>query len=147
MSMVRMTRRTLSSVFRQGFASYPREAVGVLIADRRTDPTFVDGWGRLTNVASDPIRHFEVSPAQQLALWAEFDRNDAGLIIAWHSHTQGIGTPSRDDIEKHDPALLLGLLDMTTITAPRFAVYTVDDGEIEEVDVEICAPAPVIVKD
>jgi proteasome lid subunit RPN8/RPN11 len=105
---------------------WPTEAVGVLITDRRIgQPDLIDGFGKLANVHEDPWSHFAVDPEHQLRLWADMDRNEADPVAIWHSHTSGVDVPSADDVESHDPSLLLGLLCLHNPLNPKLKLFRV----------------------
>lgn len=77
----------------------PKEACGLLFGDNGT----VLGFLATKNVAEQPLRHFEIDPADLIA--AERAMRDGGPNIAgyFHSHPSGSVSPSKTDAEMAAP--------------------------------------------
>jgi proteasome lid subunit RPN8/RPN11 len=73
--------------------AWPREACGLLFG---TDDAVLD-WQQTDNVASTPETHFEIDPAALFAALRAERAGGAALIGYWHSHPNGVATPSATD--------------------------------------------------
>lgn len=73
----------------------PREAVGLLTADRRII--------MLPNRASDPGKNFAVHKEDILSALRREEIEDVADLTLWHSHPNGGVGPSRVDIQQRLP--------------------------------------------
>ncbi len=74
-------------------AAWPHEACGLLFGegDRIAD------WQLADNVAATPETHFEIDPAVLFAALRAERAGGATLLGYWHSHPNGVASPSATD--------------------------------------------------
>ena len=78
--------------------TFPDECVGVLFSDGTTRP--------LDNAAVDRRAHFVVSARDLLAVENDAARRDLSVSGFYHSHPDGLGTPSSADAAHAPPGAL-----------------------------------------
>lgn len=97
---VRIRRTVLDAVAAHARREYPRECCGLLVGDSghvvEAVPT--------ANVADDPLRRYEVSPAEHVALIRHCRERSphgppVGVIGAYHSHPRSEAHPSPTDLD------------------------------------------------
>ncbi|WP_370385511.1 Mov34/MPN/PAD-1 family protein [Novosphingobium sp. EMRT-2] len=71
----------------------PREACGLLLGQGAHVETAMP----TANVASDPMRHFEIDPAALIAAHRHARADGAKVLGYFHSHPNGLPHPSRTD--------------------------------------------------
>ena len=74
---------------------HPRECCGLLIG---TATRIVEAVP-LENVAADPVRRYEIAPADYLTHIKRCrERGDVAVVGAYHSHPRGLPVPSPTDL-------------------------------------------------
>jgi proteasome lid subunit RPN8/RPN11 len=87
--------------------AHPQEACGLLFGKRLTSGVHVTDAREAKNVASDPLRRFELDPGEVVALHDEAARADLEVVGTWHSHPHGDPTPSTEDLAARWPGHVL----------------------------------------
>lgn len=82
----------LQELARQGA---PKEVCGLLFGDNGT----VSGFLSTENVAKDPLRHFEIDPADLIAAERAMRAGGQAICGYYHSHPSGSVSPSKTDAE------------------------------------------------
>jgi len=124
-------------------AQWPNEACALLAGRDHGDGNGGGPW-TVTKVYvvpnADPSPSFYVIDATaQLAAMNEMDDNDWDLVGIFHSHTFTEAYPSQTDVKLAepypDPAYLI--LSLADRDAPRLRAFSVRDGQVDEVELEI----------
>ena len=117
----------------------PRECCGLLIG---TDRGIIEAVAT-ANVAADPLRRYQVSPAEHFAQIRRFrepapDRATAGVIGAYHSHPRSAPRPSPTDIEEAFEDFLYIIAGPADDSAPiDLRAYRLRAGAFEEVHLTV----------
>ncbi len=61
----------------------------------------------MINISDTPRHRFAVAPDDQLSVWETIDRTGLHPLAICHSHPDAAPTPSDEDIEFHDPSLVM----------------------------------------
>jgi len=98
---MRVRRTVLDAIVAHARRESPRECCGLLVGDGNSVVEAVAA----TNVADQPLRHYEVSPVEHLALIRRCRaESTAGkpldIVGAYHSHPRSIAQPSPTDLAR-----------------------------------------------
>jgi len=98
---MRVRRTVLDAIVAHARRESPKECCGLLLGDGHTVVEAVAA----TNVASDALRQYEVSPAEHLALIKRCRAESTpeqplDIVGAYHSHPGTIAQPSPTDLER-----------------------------------------------
>jgi proteasome lid subunit RPN8/RPN11 len=97
-----IARRLLAQILADVAAAPDREVCGLLLGDVEA----ITGVQPAANVADDPARSFEVDPRVLFAALRAERAGGAKVIGHYHSHPNGIATPSAHDAEAAEPGWL-----------------------------------------
>jgi proteasome lid subunit RPN8/RPN11 len=88
-------------------AAAPIEACGLLLGRAEPDRFVLTACVPSQNIASDPVRRFEVDPAVRLRVQREARAGGEPMIGLYHSHPAGSAAPSAVDRRcLHEPGLV-----------------------------------------
>ncbi len=90
-------RSLLESVRAASEAAAPEEACGLLLGRAGSDRIMLSGCVPSRNLASDPVRRFEVDPAVRLRVQRAARSGAEPLVGVYHSHPSGTAAPSETD--------------------------------------------------
>ena len=97
---MRVQRTVLDAIVAHARRESPKECCGLLLGDGEIVVEAVAA----TNVAEDPLRQYEVCPAEHLALIkrcrAESRGKPLDIVGAYHSHPRSVAQPSPTDLER-----------------------------------------------
>ena len=115
-------------------AEYPNEACALLGGHDRTAVKVY----ALPNAEASPTFYL-VEPKAQLTAMTDMDDRGMDLVGIFHSHTFTEAYPSQTDVKLAepypDPAYLI--LSLADRDAPRLRAFSVRDGQVDEVELEI----------
>jgi len=119
---------TYTSVLSKCLEVYPNEACGI-IAGRSVDNGTMMAYA-LRNVSPTPTIRFSTDRDEQLGLWRYMDRRGDVPIIAFHSHTRegSSAEPSPDDIESHDPDMMMLIVCLSDPITPTARLWKIHSG-------------------
>ncbi|MEO7384146.1 MAG: M67 family metallopeptidase [Novosphingobium sp.] len=90
-----MTSGAIATVLEEAAKAAPNEACGLLLGRGGVIERAIS----CANVATDPLRHFEIDPAALIAAHRAARAGGPELIGYWHSHPNGHPLPSATDCE------------------------------------------------
>jgi len=98
---MRVRRAVLDAIVADARRESPRECCGLLVGDGHSVVEAV----AVANVAAEPLRHYEVSPVEHLALIKRCRAESAAgrpldIVGAYHSHPRTFAQPSPTDLER-----------------------------------------------
>jgi len=98
-----VTREVVQDLLAAAELAHPAEACGLLTGR----PGEIRGAVPATNVAADPLRHFEIDPAALVAAHKAARRGGPAVVGYYHSHPTGIAAPSATDraMAAHDGSI------------------------------------------
>jgi proteasome lid subunit RPN8/RPN11 len=93
---------------------------------------------RITNSAHSPLR-YEMDPREQLKIeFGEIYDKDLEVGIVYHSHTRSAPYPSQTDINlATHPGAIYVIVGVKDPNEPEVKGYTIRDGEVAEVKLEV----------
>ena len=102
MTRVQFTNRIAEALFTETRLAHPHECCGLMLGDVIGPITTISAILPTTNVAPDPLRHFEIDPAALIAAHRAARANitvGAGPAVVgyYHSHPTGESIPSATD--------------------------------------------------
>ena len=124
-------------------SEWPNEACALLAGHGPVDGDGDGGWTVtkvfvVPNAEPSPSFYF-IDAKAQLAAMNEMDDNDWDLVGIFHSHTFTEAYPSKTDVKLAepypDPAYLI--LSLADRDAPELRAFSVRDGQVSEVKVEV----------
>lgn len=95
--MIRLAAGIRGAIEAAARAAWPREACGLLVGEDDNGTLRVARLVPADNVASDPLRGFEIDPATRFRLHRELAGGGERLVGHWHSHPTGVAEPSATD--------------------------------------------------
>ncbi len=131
---MRIDAALLERVVEHARREYPNECCG-MIAVRDGQAVAIH---EATNVAASPLR-FEVDPREVLRVDQAFEDEGAELGAIYHSHTRSEPYPSQTDLNfaaGWGPAVEWMIVGLNADGEPTVRSYRIDDGVIEEVEVD-----------
>jgi [CysO sulfur-carrier protein]-S-L-cysteine hydrolase len=131
---VRIDAALLERVVEHARRDYPNECCG-MIAVRDGEAVAIH---EATNVAASPLR-FEVDPREVLRVDQAFEAEGAELGAIYHSHTRSEPYPSQTDLNfaaGWGPTVEWLIVGLRADGDPTVRSYRIDDGVIEEVEVD-----------
>ena len=98
---MRVRRAVLDAIVAHARSESPKECCGLLLGDGHAVVEAV----AVTNVASEPLRQYEVSPVEHLAQIKRCRTESAAgkpldIMGAYHSHPRSVAQPSPTDLEQ-----------------------------------------------
>ena len=138
--LVRVRREVLNDIAAHARRERPRECCGLLIGNGQEIVEAV----ATANVATEPLRHYEISPVDYLAQIkrcrerAPCSGTAMNVVGAYHSHPRSAPEPSPTDLERAFPEFLFiiaGPADGSEAAAIRG--YRLEAGRFEEVQLTI----------
>ena len=140
---MRIRREAFDAICSHALQESPRECCGLLIG---TDRDIIEAVAT-ANVAADPLRRYQVSPAEHFAQIRRFrepapDRT-AGVIGAYHSHPRSAPRPSPTDLEEAFEDFLYIIAGPADDSAPiDLRAYRLRAGAFGEVQLTVAASDP-----
>jgi proteasome lid subunit RPN8/RPN11 len=131
---VRIERALLERIVAHARRDFPNECCGmVAIRDGRAV-----GLHEATNVAASPLR-FEVDGLEVHRAIEEIESGGAQLGAIYHSHTRSKPYPSQTDVNfaRGWPGVEWLIVGVGREGEPTVRSYRIDDGRIQEVEVEV----------
>ncbi len=133
---MRISARIYEDMVSHALEDAPDECCGMVSADAGEAVAAY----RITNSAHSPLR-YEMDPREQLKIeFGEIYDKDLEVGIVYHSHTRSAPYPSQTDINlaTHPDAIyvIVGVKDPNN---PEVKGYTIRDGEVAEVELEVTA--------
>ena len=81
-------------------AAFPLECCGLIEGVATEEGWHAHAIHQAKNTASDPARHFPVDPQKHFELLRALRGSERRIIGCYHSHPNGLATPSADDRAK-----------------------------------------------
>ena len=141
---MRIRRDAFDAICAHARRESPRECCGLLIGSGHDILEAV----ATANIAADPLRRYQVSPADHFAQIRRFrepppEETSAGVIGAYHSHPRSAPRPSPTDLEEACEDFLYVIAGPADDSAPiEFRAYRLRAGAFEEVHLTVVAPDP-----
>jgi proteasome lid subunit RPN8/RPN11 len=134
---VRLTAALVQEIVDAARAALPNEAVGLLVGAAGPERYIA-----LHNASASPYR-YSIDPDEQLRVWTELDAGGESVWSIVHSHVNSPAAPSKTDIElAYFPESLYVICSLANAEAPDIRAWSIRDGAITEVPIEIGSTAP-----
>jgi proteasome lid subunit RPN8/RPN11 len=131
---MRIARELIDEIVAHARDDLPNECCG-LIGGRDGEATTVH---RARNAAATWLR-YEVHPSDQLRIMDRIEADGEEMVGIYHSHTKSEAYPSQTDVNLAaawpDPLYLICSLE--DADAPVVRGYSIRDGRVEEVDLDV----------
>ena len=129
---MRIARPLLDEIVAHAREDAPNECCGMVAAeDGRAVKVF-----RADNAAASPLR-YEIEPRDQLKIQTAIDDSGWELGAIYHSHTRSAPYPSQTDINLAFYPEALYVIVGVAGDEPEIRSFTIVDGEVEEVALEV----------
>jgi proteasome lid subunit RPN8/RPN11 len=141
---MRVPQTVLEAIEAHARRESPRECCGLLIGS----PTRIDEAIAITNSAADPVRRYEISPAdyfgqiKRCRALAEQRGEPVAVIGAYHSHPRSAPEPSPTDVHdafEHFLFLIAGPVEESVPFSIR--AYRLVDGSLQHFQLVLETPA------
>ena len=139
---MRIQREAFDAIRAHARRERPRECCGLLVGTGHDILEAVT----TANVAADPLRRYQVSPADHFAQIRRFrepapEGATAGIIGAYHSHSRSAPRPSPTDLEEAFEDFLYVIAGPADDSAPiEIRAYRLRAGAFEEVQLTVVVP-------
>ena len=133
---MRIRRDVLESIVAHARRERPRECCGLLIG---TDEEVLEAVAA-TNVAADPLRHYEVSPADHFAqirrCRESATERPVSVVGGYHSHPRTAPEPSATDLELAFEGFLYLIAGPASEDTVDVRAYQLKAGRLERIDLQ-----------
>jgi [CysO sulfur-carrier protein]-S-L-cysteine hydrolase len=125
------------AIVRQALDEHPNEACGLLAGVSRNGTTEATRVFKMTNAERSPVI-YRMEPAEQLKAFNEIDRDGLELVGIYHSHTRSPAYPSSTDVNlAYYPECVYLIVSLRDMAAPDLRGFTIVDGKVTEVDLDL----------
>ena len=134
--MILLRDNAMQKIVEDAERSYPNEACGLLLGERRGPDVHVASVHVSGNLSRTPRTHFEVDPQLRFDLERMAREKSLEVVAVYHSHPNGMAKPSEVDLSKAwEPGLvwIIAALKSGRVTdrrAYRLAIPKVEFAEI-----------------
>jgi proteasome lid subunit RPN8/RPN11 len=122
----------LEEMIQHATRAYPNEGCGLL-----TGHQSVDRFIPITNI-SPSSAHFEMNPAELIAVLRNLRETGEQLVAIYHSHPHGPATPSKIDIERaYYPEAAHLIVSLAELERPQAVAFRITGGEVLPIEVRV----------
>jgi proteasome lid subunit RPN8/RPN11 len=128
----RIKREILAKVLSHAKRAEAQECCGVLAGTHG----LISRIFSASNVAPNPATNYEIAPQEVCAFMRQMRLEKIEFLGIYHSHPNGKNEPSRRDIERAYYSEVAYFI-VSTQTDPPVRAFSIKDGQVEELRIEI----------
>jgi proteasome lid subunit RPN8/RPN11 len=131
--VIQVSRAVFDEMVAHALEERPFECCGLLAGSGDT----ITSSYRATNVAELSGIRYQIAPGEIYRINRAADDADLDLVGGYHSHPFTRAYPSSTDVAAATAGFVYVIVSLTDFLAPAVKAYTVEDGQVTELPIEI----------